>query len=270
MSSRAIVRPPGANYADGLTRFDLGVADYALALRQHALYCQTLEMCGLKLTRLEADKRYPDSTFIEDTAVIVRALPEVLASAPDAVAPVAILTRPGAASRLGEVQSTKVILSKFSFQMHSIQEPGTLDGGDICEAGNHFFIGISERTNEAGAQQLADLLTFYGYTSCFVDIRAAKNILHLKSGMAYLGDNRMVVIDAVTNRSEFQGYELVRVSTEEEYAANCVRVNANVLIAAGYPGFARTLANLGYKTIALEMSEFQKMDGGLSCLSLRS
>ena len=153
--------------------------------------------------------------------------------------------------------------------MHSIQEPGTLDGGDICEAGNHFFIGISQRTNEAGAQQLAGLLTSHGYTYSFVDMRNVKDILHLKSGVAYLGDNRLVVTDALGNRKEFRGYDLVRVSADEEYAANCVRVNDCVLVAAGYPGFEQTLGNLGYKTIALEMTEFQKMDGGLSCLSLR-
>ena len=282
MFSRAIVRFPGANYTDGLTRGDLGVPDYARALRQHAAYCEALERCGLKLTRLEADERYPDSTFVEDTAVLVQkpareqglarldlleqdqALPNGRASAI-----VCILTRPGAASRAGEVESIKDVLSQSCPRMHSIQEPGTLDGGDICEAGNHFFIGISERTNEAGAQQLAELLASNGYNSSFVDIRDVPNILHLKSGVAYLGDNQLVVTDALAECQEFRGYDLVRVSKDEDYAANCVRVNDNVLIAAGYPRFARTLANLGYKTIALEMSEFQKLDGGLSCLSLR-
>ena len=264
MSSKAIVRPPGANYADGLTGVDLGSPDYARARRQHAQYCEALEECGLELTRLGADERYPDSTFVEDTAVIIGVLPDSRPSAP-----LAILTRPGAASRRGEVESIKEALSPFCPQIRSIREPGTLDGGDICEAGNHFLIGISERTNEAGAQQLAELLTSYAYTSCCVDIRDVKNILHLKSGVAYLGDNRLVVTEALANRKEFRGYDLVRVATDEEYAANCLLVNNYVLVAAGYPAFERTLGNLRYKTIALEMTEFQKMDGGLSCLSLR-
>ena len=255
MFSRAIVRPPGPNYADGLTRCDLGVPDYARALGQHALYCEALERCGLKLTRLEADERYPDSTFVEDAAVMTNRC--------------AIVTRPGAASRAGEVESIRSVLSQSCPPVHSIQEPGTLDGGDICEAGNHFFIGISERTNEAGAQQLADLLISDGYTSSRVDIRPVKDILHLKSGAAYLGDNRLVATEALAHHQEFQGYELVLVSADEEYAANCVRVNDYILIAAGYPGFEQRLQALGYKTIALEMTEFQKMDGGLSCLSLR-
>jgi len=255
MFSKAIVRLPATNYADGLTTVALGVPEYSRALRQHSAYCEALEQCGLELTHLEADEEYPDSTFVEDTAVLV----------PGG----AILTQPGAASRRGEVGSINKTLSRFYSQINSIHEPGTLDGGDVCEAGNHLFIGISARTNEVGAGQLAELLGSYGYTSSFVDIRSVKDILHLKSGLASLGDNRLVVTEALANREEFRGYELVRLSADEEYAANCVRVNDQVLIAAGYPIFEQTLRELGYKTIALEMTEFQKMDGGLSCLSLR-
>jgi dimethylargininase len=233
----------------------LGTPDYERARQQHAAYCEALERCGLELTHLEADERYPDSTFVEDTAVLIPAG--------------AILTRPGAASRMGEVGSIGETLSRLCPPIASIQEPGTVDGGDICEAGNHFFIGLSDRTNEAGAGQLAELLASYGYPSSTVDIRNVKDILHLKSGLAYLGDNRLVVIEALENRQEFRGYELVRVNLDEEYAANCVRVNDYVLVAAGYPLFDQTLRGAGYKTIALEMTEFQKMDGGLSCLSLR-
>ena len=255
MFSRAIVRPPGTNYADGLTRFALGAPDYKRALRQHRAYCETLQRCGLELIYLEADERYPDSTFVEDTAVTI----------PTA----AILTRPGAASRMGEVVSIKETLSRLYPLIASIQGPGTLDGGDVCEAGNHFFIGLSERTNEAGAGQLAEWLTPYGYTFSFVDIRTMKDILHLKSGLAYLGDNRLVVIEALAKREEFRGYDLMRVNADEGYAENCIRVNDYVLIAAGYPRFEQRLRGLGYRTIPLEMTEFQKMDGGLSCLSLR-
>ena len=264
--TRGVVRPPGASLVAGLTTASLGAPDHERALRQHALYCEALENCGLELMRLEADERYPDSTFVEDTAVIV--LPDSRAIA-DAYAANVILTRPGAPSRAGEVERIATALSMFCPTFSHIQEPGTLDGGDICEAGDHFFIGISERTNEAGAQQLAGVLGYCGYTSSFVDIRNVKNILHLKSGVAYLGDNRLVVIDALADCKEFQAYELVRVNEAEEYAANCVRVNDYVLIAAGYPRFEQTLQGLGYKTIALEMTEFQKLDGGLSCLSLR-
>jgi dimethylargininase len=264
MFTNAIVRPPAANFAEGLTTQNRGAPAYARALKQHAAYCEALEQCGLRLTRLEADERYPDSTFVEDTAVIVPALPGDQASAS-----CAILTRPGAPGRLGEVNSIAEVLSQFYPELHSIEAPGTLDGGDVCETEHHFFIGISQRTNESGAQQLARLLAGYGYTSTFIDIRNFKNILHLKSGLAYLGNNRLAVIDALANHEEFRRYDCVRVSATELYAANCVRINEYVLVSAAVPVFEKALQDLGYKTFSVEMTEFQKMDGGLSCLSLR-
>ena len=257
MFTKAIVRPPGANFAAGLTTMDLGAPDHARALQQHEAYCEALQRCGLTLTRLEPDERHPDATFVEDTAVVTN--------------PFAISTRPGASGRVGEVESMAPVLSRFYARLHfhSIQEPGTLDGGDVCQAEDHFFIGISERTNEVGAEQLAAWLAAYRFTSSFVDIRGVKNILHFKSGVAYLGNNRLVVVDALADRNEFQDYDLVRMPRGEQYAANCLLVNGCVLMAAGYPGFEATLQALGYPGIALEMTEFQKMDGGLSCLSLR-
>lgn len=255
MFTRAIVRPPARNFAEGLTTADLGTPNYERARKQHEAYCAALEQCGLTLIRLAADPRYPDSTFVEDTAVLTEKC--------------ALLTRPGAESRAGEVASIGEVLSDFYPSPLSIQPPGTVDGGDICETANHFFIGISERTNEAGARQLAELLASFGYTASFIDIRGLGSILHLKSGLSYVGDNRLAVIEALADRPEFRGYDLVRVGDDEMYAANCVRVNDQILVAAGYPAFAGKLRELGYQTIELEMTEFQKMDGGLSCLSLR-
>ena len=265
--SRAIVRAPGASFVAGLTRANLGRPDYQLALSQHAAYCQALENCGLTLTRLEPDERFPDSTFVEDTAVIAPRLDESGDS--EKRTSTAIITRPGAASRSGEEQIINQVLRQLGLEIFEIAPPGTVDGGDICETDDHFFIGISERTSEAGAGQLADLLSSCGYTSMLVDIRGFDAILHLKSGLAYLGDNRLVVIDALATQPAFRHYELVRVGSDEEYAANCVRVNDQILVAAGFPQFEQSLRNLGYKTIPLRMSEFQKLDGGLSCLSLR-
>ncbi|HET7376053.1 MAG TPA: arginine deiminase family protein [Anaerolineae bacterium] len=255
MFTRAIVRPPAKNFADGLTTVDLGVPDFKKALQQHSDYCQALGRIGLKLIRLPADLRYPDSTFVEDTAILTDRG--------------AILTHPGAPSREGEVVSLQETLGNFYPSLPTITSPGTLDGGDICEAGDHFFIGLSHRTNEAGAQQLANILASLGYTSSTVDIRNVPGLLHLKSGLAYLGDNRLVLIDSLVDRSDFHGYTIVHVVPAENYAANCVRVNDFVLIADGYPLLEKTLNDLGCKTIALNMSEYQKMDGGLSCLSLR-
>lgn len=263
MLTKAIVRPPCIRFAEGLTTIDLGAPNYTLALEQHANYCNALERCGLKVVRLEADERYPDSTFVEDTAVLVPTRDRARDQG------FAIRTRPGAPSRTGEVESIAEVLARSYPQLHLIEAPGTLDGGDVCEAGDHFFIGISERTNEAGARQLATLLASFGYTSSFIDISPLPNILHLKSGLAFLGNKQLVTIEELADHDAFRGYELIRVRTSEQYAANCVRINDYVLVAASYPEFERALQKLDYKTLAIEITEFQKMDGGLSCLSLR-
>src|SRR5437762_6807732 len=284
--SKAIVRPPSRTFAEGLTTAGLGAPDYHRALEQHAAYGAALEECGLELIRLEADERHPDSCFVEDAAVIAESSADYADSKSDdlrAARRQAILTRPGAPSRQDEVVSMRSELARLFPSLCEIRSPGTLDGGDVCEAGPHFFIGISERTNEDGARELAEILTTYGYTSSFVDIRThardarathvqdarATSLLHLKSGVAYLRDKTLVITDTLAYREEFHEYDLLRVEPGEAYAANCIEVNGRVLIAAGHPRFAKKLCELGYETMELEMSEFQKMDGELSCLSIR-
>jgi dimethylargininase len=251
----AIVRLPGANFAEGLTTVSLGVPRYDSVMRQHSRYCKALEECGLTITTLEADLRYPDSTFVEDTAVLT----------PRG----AILTRPGALSREGEVAAIRETISRFFSGALEIEPPGTLDGGDICEAEGHFFLGLSDRTNEEGVRQLAVHLAGQGYTSSVIDIRGMTSILHLKSGISHIGENTIVVMEEMAGNELFRNYKLIRVSVDESYAANCVRVNQRVLVATGYPNLIAELADRGLNPLVLDMSEFQKMDGGLSCLSLR-
>jgi dimethylargininase len=251
----AIVRVPAENFEHGLTSATLGKPSYSLAMEQHAAYCSALERCGLRVLALPADLQHPDSTFVEDTAIVTSRS--------------AVLARPGAKSRQGEVAGIREALGRFFSAFHQIEPPGTLDGGDICEAGNHFFIGLSHRTNEDGARQLAEFLAGDGFTSAIVDIRAMSGVLHLKSGIAYLGDNRLVVMDSIAELAHFRNYDLIRVEPEEGYAANCVRVNDYVLLPSGRPRLQSALKECGYRTYPLDMSEFEKMDGGLSCLSLR-
>ena len=181
-----------------------------------------------------------------------------------------VITRPGVASRLGEVDAIETVLRQHYSEVQFIREPGTVDGGDVCEAGEHFFIGISRRTNEEGAKQLARLLESFGYSSSLIDIRGISNILHLKSGLAYVGGSHLLVIEPLLlSDEEFCKYDLICLGSHEEYAANCLPLNGKVLVAAGFETTRKQLEHIGYETIALEMSEFQKMDGGLSCLSLR-
>lgn len=253
--TRAVVRPPGSTFAAGLTTVNLGVPDLTLALGQHEAYVRTLERCGLAVTRLPADPVHPDSTFVEDAAVL---LPEG-----------AILTRPGAPSREGEVASIRAALAGLVPAIGEISPPGTLDGGDICEAGRHFLIGLSHRTNEDGARQLASILSRHGYTSAVVDIRTIAGILHLKSGVSYLGGGRLLVIDELHGHPAFHAFDRLVVPDGEEYAANAIRVNDHVVLPAGFPRVEALVQLSGTPVLTVGMSEFRKMDGGPSCLSLR-
>jgi dimethylargininase len=252
---KALVRIPAANFADGLTSANLGAPDYSLALVQFSSYCSALSECGLEVITLPADDRYPDSTFVEDTAVVTDRC--------------VILTRPAELVRRGEVAAIAPAINELRSEVREIKSPGTLEGGDICQAGTHFFIGLSERTNHEGAQQLSNHLAEFGLTSTFVDIRNNDELLHLKSGLSYLGDGRMVVSESLKADQNFKSFELIQVSSMESYACNCIAVNGRVLLASGFPVLKEKLDQLGYHTIDLEVSEFRKMDGGLSCLSLR-
>jgi dimethylargininase len=257
--SRAIVRPPARNFAAGLSSAAEGAPDVDLALRQHSDYVAALRDCGLAITCLAPEAAYPDGTFVEDTAIVTERG--------------AVLMRPGAPSRAGEVGSIDECLRNFYADLPAIVAPGTVDGGDICEADGHFLIGVSARTNRQGALQLARHLAAWGYTSSLIDITANPRLLHLKSGIAYLGAGAWVadgaIRDELRSQSGLQVRESIDVSAAEAYAANCVRVNDWVLVAAGYPNLSAALADRGWRVVQLEMSEFRKMDGGLSCLSLR-
>lgn len=255
MLTKAIVRIPASNFDTGLTSVDLGRPIFDLVLEQHEAYCQALQKCGLTLTTLDADLNFPDSTFVEDAAILTHRG--------------AILTRPGAATREGEVDAIRPGIFKFFPSPLTIEAPGTVDGGDICEAEDHFFIGLSHRTNEDGARQLAAHLAGFGYTSSSIDVRNRTSILHLKSGISYIGDHTMVVVEEMAEFDQLCGFNLLRAASDESYAANCVRVNDRVLVAAGFLKLTAELRSRGFEPLELNMSEFQKMDGGLSCLSLR-
>ncbi len=252
--TRALVRPPSSNFADGITSSDEGPPDLARAIEQHCAYCRALEECGLEIVELPADPKHPDGCFVEDTAILMEHG--------------AIALRPGAPSRVGEVASVVEALRSQFQEIAQIFAPGTVDGGDVCETDGHFLIGLSSRTNELGARQLARLLGDLQCTSSIVDIRGSR-LLHLKTGLAYLSNSCMVVTEDVPRVPELSQYELIPVPAEERYAANCVLVNDRVLVAAGYPMLAGLLKARRYDVVPVEMSEFRKMDGGLSCLSLR-
>lgn len=248
----ALVRLPCRNMAHGLSTAGLGVPDYEKALSQHAAYADALRACGVEVTILAADENYPDSVFIEDMAVLSEK--------------VAIITRPGASSRRGEEIAVAGALGWIHEQVEYIVPPGTLEGGDVLRAGNQFFIGISARTNESGAGQLAAILSKNGYSAILVPLR---HVLHLKTGIAYLEYNRLLASGEFINHPQLGQFHIVPVADEESSAANSIWVNGRVLVPAGFPKTIQAIEKLGYETVPLDVSEFRKLDGGLSCLSLR-
>jgi dimethylargininase len=253
--TQAIVRPPAATFAAGITTSGLGAPDLALALAQHDGYCRALERFGVALVRLAPDPEHPDSTFIEDVAVLTRRG--------------ALLTRPGAASRAGEVTAIEPVLRDRFPNLGEITAPGTLDAGDVCEAGEHFLVGISRRTNPEGAAQLTQWLAQRCFSASTIDIRAIPGLLHLKSGLSWLGGRRLLAVGGLAGHAALREWEIVRVPGGEDYAANCVQVNGALLVAEGFPATSALLDGLGYDLVPVAMSEYQKMDGALSCLSLR-
>lgn len=236
----------------GLSTANHGIPDYKLALVQHQNYIEALRECGLRVSVLPADEGYPDSTFVEDTALLTPFC--------------AVITNPGVASRKGEIHKIREIVSSFYSSVEEIKDPGTVEAGDVMMVGKHYYIGISERTNYEGAKQLVQILVKYGISSSTVKLN---NVLHLKTGVAYLENNTMVVSGEFVERNEFSNYKKIIIPKEEAYAANCIWINGRVLLPTGHAVSKKRINDAGYLVKELEMSEFEKLDGGLSCLSLR-
>ncbi|MCL1810590.1 MAG: arginine deiminase family protein [Clostridiales bacterium] len=254
MFKNIIARKPCPSVTEGITSASLGKPDYELALKQHEAYISALERCGVEITLLEENDSYPDSCFVEDVALCTKKC--------------AIITRLGAPSRRGEagLPDMKAALERFYENIEVIKEPGTIEAGDIMMAEDHFYIGLSARTNEEGAKQMIGFLEKYGMTGSVV---ALAEVLHLKTGLAYLENNNLLTAGEFVTKPDFAKYNRIEVPSFEDYAANCIWVNGNVLMPAGYPITQKAVENLGYNVITVDTSEYRKIDGGLSCLSLR-
>ena len=252
MFTNAIVRKPCKNMVNGITSAKLGQPDYQNALRQHANYVDALKKCGLKVTVLDGDENYPDSVFVEDTALLT---PKC-----------AILTNPGAQSRSGEIVDMEVAVKSFFTDIHRVNNPGTLDAGDVMMVDSHFYIGLSKRTNKAGADQLIAILKKYELTGSSVSL---KSVLHLKTGISYIENNNLLACGEFLTKQEFGKFNILEIPREESYAANSLWINGKVLVPKGFPKTLNIIKREGYETIVVDVSEFRKLDGGLSCLSLR-
>lgn len=251
MYSHAIVRKPGIDFSQGITTSSLGSPHYATMLKQHEAYTQTLRNLGLQVDILEPLLGFPDAYFVEDPAVI---LPEL-----------AVLTNPGAKSRQGEQDALAPVLARYR-PIERIIPPGTLDGGDVLMVETHIFIGVSKRTNQEGAAQLGRILEKCGYTWQRVPVTTG---LHLKSSVNYIGNGRLLVTSEFAGRAEFKPYQKILIEKDESYASNTLWINNTLLTPRGHPKTLTKLQKLEMPIIELDMSEAHKMDGGLSCISLR-
>ena len=249
--THAIARRPGRDIADGITTSALGLPDYAKALDQFEAYLSALTECGLALTVLDSLDGYPDAHFVEDAAVVT----------PD----IAVITNPGADARKGEVASIETALRPFRKTVR-IQPPGTIDGGDVLMMGDHFLIGLSERTNADGARQLGEAVAQFGCTWSTVPVGAG---LHFKSSVNAVGPDTLLITPDFAGHPALAGYKRIVISLEEAYAGNTLLINGKLIMPAGYPDTRSKLQSLGIPVIELDTSEFRKMDGGLTCLSLR-
>lgn len=249
--TNAIARRPGKEMADGITTSTLGAPDYKKTLDQFDAYVATLRNCGVLVTVLDPLDGHPDAHFVEDAAVVT----------PD----IAIITNPGAASRRGEVPSIEAALKPFR-EIVRVRPPGTIDGGDVLMVGHHFFIGLSDRTNEQGAQQLGEFVSAYGYTWTPVPVAAG---LHFKSSVNSVGANTLLTTQTFADHPALTGFHRIIISPQEAYAGNTLLVNGHLIMPAGFPETRQKLKALDMPVIELDTSEFRKMDGGLTCLSLR-
>lgn len=254
MFNNVIVRTPCRALVEGITTADLGKPNYELALKQHYKYIETLKKCGVEVTVLEANEEFPDSCFVEDVALCTRKC--------------AIVTRPGALSRRNEIlqKDMQEALEKFFKNIEYIKEPGTVEAGDIMMIGDHFYIGLSARTNEEGAKQMISILQKYGLNGSIVPLKA---VLHLKTGLSYIENNNLLVAGEFITSPIFKDFNRIIIDENESYSANCIWVNNVVIVPEGYPKTKSAIEDAGYKVMEVDTSEYRKIDGGLSCLSLR-
>lgn len=248
--TRAIVRELSSSYINCVSDFsDHHLLNLEKAKLQHIKYVDLLREIGLEIIKLEGDEKYPDCCFVEDNAVIHGTN--------------AVITRMGINSRRGEVEAIQGVLGDHK-KLDSIVAPGTLEGGDIIhvEDQNLLICGKSQRTNQHGINQLGEKL------GCEINVIENPNIVHLKSYVTYLGNNTMLTTKEYENHPTLNSFMKLVVDEKETYAANSLNINDTIIIPTGHNNTKEMLINNGFEVVALDISEFQKCEGALTCLSL--
>ena len=247
----ALVRDVAASLADcELSFVDRAPIDVALAQRQHAAYAAALAGLGCRVVALPALADHPDAVFVEDTALVFDEL--------------AVATRPGAASRRGEVDSVATALSAWR-PLRAIEAPGTLDGGDVMRIGHAVHVGASARSNHEAMTQLHELLAPFGYRVEPVPIRGC---LHLKSAVTCIAEGTLLLQPQWVDRDAFPGFAIVEVDPAEEHAANALRVGDAIVYPDCFPRTRERIERAGVRVVAVDVSELQKAEGAVTCCSI--
>lgn len=224
--------------------------DYDRAVKEHDAYCSLLRDCGLRVMELTVNSAYPDSTFIEDTAVVV-----------DEIAVMACM---GAESRRGEVPGIETVLSTYR-TIDRIRPPATLEGGDVLRAGGKVFVGITPRTNTAGVNSLKAILEPFGYQVIPVTV---KDCLHLKSACTAIDDDTVLVNPHWVDLDPFKGFHAISVPEDEPWAANTLLIDNTVCMHAGFRKTIDIVRTRGFQVKTVDISELLKAEAGMTCSSV--
>jgi dimethylargininase len=233
-----------------LTFLERAPIDYPRAVTQHAAYERLLEELGLRVVQIDADEALPDCCFVEDIAIV---LDEV-----------AVLTRPGAPSRRGETPAVAAALGAFR-PIVRLDEPARIDGGDVLVLGRRLFAGLSNRTDAAGRAALAEAVRPFDYEVVPVQMNGC---LHLKTAVTAAAPEVLLVNPNWVDLAPFRDRERIDVDPREPWGANVVRAGGAVVAAAGFPRTADRLRARGLDVRTVDVSEFQKAEGGVTCKSL--
>lgn len=251
--THAITRRPAASIIDGLRAVDTGTPDLATMLTHHAAYVAALRSTGATVVELPPLDAFPDSVFVEDTALC---LPQG-----------AIVMRPGAPTRLGEAAEMAPHLQALYSTVEWIKGPGTIEGGDILVTGREVLVGQSARTDAAGIEELRAIVTRWGHS--LREVHTPPGVLHFKTDCSLLDADTVLSTERLAASGCFDGYRVIHTAAGEEAAANAIRFNDTVLMAEGFPETRARIEAAGYRVVEIGNSECAKLDGGMSCLSLR-
>jgi len=251
--THALTRLPALSVVDGLRAVDQGAPDAVQFRSDHQAYVDALEAAGIQVTTLPALEDFPDSVFIEDTALC---LPQG-----------AVILKPGAPSRAGETFASEQALGAFYSTLHHLNGDGFIEGGDILVTDREILVGLSDRTDAAGVKLLEQIVGAWGYTIRMIDV--PREILHFKTDCGLLDGETVLSTARLAEGGGFKDYRVLDVPDGEETAANAIRVNGKVILSSGFPRTAEMLNDAGFDVIPVPTGQAALVDGGPSCQSLR-